>query len=256
MRNIFAALLLLASAPLPRQKMIEDVVRFSHAEEIEHAAIAAVIDALADNATDEEKKTLQRLRARALAHETGDLWAASFDRAFDDATLAKLHEFYVSPAAGRLTAMQANLLQDHMRERLSTEPTAHQRDRRLALQTMADMRALATAIEARATDTNDYPDTADMESLRKLVEPTYIKHMPAQDAWGHPFVYVGAPNKQQYRIVSAGADGIFEQRAMPMPQSADAKVEIRLTDRYEDDLIYENGQFVQVPRDIVERERD
>ena len=80
--------------------------------------------------------------------------------------------------------------------------------------------------------------------------------MPAQDAWGHPFVYIGTANKQQYRIVSAGADGEFEQRAMPMPQSADAKVEIRLTDRYEDDLIYENGQFVQVPRDIVERERD
>ena len=33
MRNLFAALLLLASAPLTRQKMIEDVVRFSHAEE-------------------------------------------------------------------------------------------------------------------------------------------------------------------------------------------------------------------------------
>jgi len=43
---------------------------------------------------------------------------------------------------------------------------------------------------------------------------------------------------------------------MPMPQSAVAKVEVRLTDRYEDDIIFENGQFVQVPRDIVERERD
>jgi hypothetical protein len=256
MRNLFAALLLLASAPLTRQKMIEDVVRFSRAEEIEHAAIAAVIDALADNATAEEKKTLQELRARALGHETGDLWAASFDQAFDDAALAKLHEFYVSPAANRLTGMQAGLLEEHMRERLSKEPPARQRDRRMAMRTMADMRALATAIEARATDTNEYPDTTDMESLRKLVEPTYIKHMPEKDAWGHPFVYVGTPDRQQYRIVSAGADGTFEHRAIPMPQSAVAKVEVRLTDRYEDDIIFENGQFVQVPRDIAERDRD
>jgi len=256
MRNIFAALLLLASAPLTRQKMIEDVVRFSRAEEIEHAAIAAVIDALAEHATDEEKKTLQQLRVRALAHETGDLWAAEVDRAFDDAALAKLREFYASPAADRLTAMQTSLLQDHMRERLSKEPTARQRDRHLAMRTMADMRTLATALEARATETNEYPDVADMESLRKLVEPTYVRHMPEKDAWGHPFVYVGTPDHQQYRIISAGADGTFEQRAMPMPPSADAKVQVRLTDRYEDDLIFENGQFVQVPRDIVERERD
>ncbi len=207
MRNIFAALLLLASAPLTRQKMIEDVVRFSRAEEIEHAAIAAVIDALADNATDEEKKTLQRLRARALAHETGDLWVTSFDHAFDDAALAKLHEFYVSPAANRMTQMQAGLLQDHMRERLSTEPTARQRDRRLAMRTMADMHVgRASARLGRA-------------EARPILPP----------------------DRQQYRILSAGAD---------------AKVDVRLTDRYEDDLVFENGQFVQVPRDIVERERD
>jgi hypothetical protein len=43
---------------------------------------------------------------------------------------------------------------------------------------------------------------------------------------------------------------------MPMPQSPDAKVEVRLTDRYEDDIIFENGQFVQMPRGIAERERD
>jgi len=118
-----------------------------------------------------------------------------------------------------------------------------------AKRTIADLRTLATVIEAYATDSNEYPAAADMEALRKLVEPTYVRHMPSRDAWGHEFIYIGSPDKQQYRLVSAGSDGVFEAESRRL-----TKVQPRESDRFEDDIIYQDGEFVQVPRGIITRE--
>ena len=63
--------------------------------------------------------------------------------------------------------------------------------------TMADMRTIATAWEARATDMNRY-DAAGVPStlagsarqLRRrwtrMLSPTYIKTLPQNDGWGNP----------------------------------------------------------------------
>src|SRR5919109_1832025 len=90
--------------------------------------------------------------------------------------------------------------------------TALQRSRQK--RSMADMRSIATAWEARATDTNGYtaagatitwPDpTLDVTVLTTMLVPTYIKKFPDYDGWGTRF-QVGY-DARNYAIESLGAD--------------------------------------------------
>src|SRR5215831_2315038 len=52
-------------------------------------------------------------------------------------------------------------------------------DRGKQKRTMADMRSIGTAIESYAVDNNVYPVAATAAALKLLVEPIYIKSMPA-----------------------------------------------------------------------------
>ena len=79
--------------------------------------------------------------------------------------------------------------------------------------TMADIRSVATAWEARATDMNTYalagitvPAWGDptTSGLAGALSPTYIKQMPLNDAWGTEFS-VGA-DEAAYVIASYGKD--------------------------------------------------
>jgi type II secretion system (T2SS) protein G len=73
--------------------------------------------------------------------------------------------------------------------------------------TMHDMMSWKTALDAYKTDHNQYPAIKTADDARAAVEPTYIKHLPMTDAWGHP--YHVESNATSFRVVSAGADGIF-----------------------------------------------
>src|SRR5919106_6333245 len=73
--------------------------------------------------------------------------------------------------------------------------TAMQRSKQK--RTMADMRSIATAWEARATDYNRY-NAAGYTALSAaittsvldgLVTPTYIRTLPGKDGWGNNWVY-------------------------------------------------------------------
>jgi hypothetical protein len=108
--------------------------------------------------------------------------------------------------------------------------------------TMADMRWLATALEARATDTNEYP-IALLDDLEPMLSPTYIKTMPKVDGWGTPYRYLG--DGDHYRIISAGADHRFE----PKLQSIGSVVASLYTDDPDADIVYEDGSFIQAPRE-------
>src|SRR5947199_2798834 len=66
--------------------------------------------------------------------------------------------------------------------------------------TMTDLRAIATAWEARATDQNNYGAagasaltwdgaTKAYPTMAGLLTPTYIKTLPKNDAWSTPFEY-------------------------------------------------------------------
>lgn len=114
-------------------------------------------------------------------------------------------------------------------------------------QVMSDLRSLATAVEARATDTNEYPNVA-FEELEALIAPTYIRAVPKADFWGTPYLYVA--DGRNYRFVSAGADRRFEWSSQQLDLTL---TEPRFSKSLEADIIFQNGTFVQSPEEARER---
>jgi hypothetical protein len=102
--------------------------------------------------------------------------------------------------------------------------------------TMSDMRSLATAIEAYATSHKAYPAAATFAEVVALIQPNYMKKAPANDAWGHAFVYVVGPNGESYRLVSAGSDGTTD------PSSWGT---VGVLSSFDDDAVLDAGSVVR-----------
>ena len=118
--------------------------------------------------------------------------------------------------------------------------------------TMADMRSVATAWEARATDVNSYaaagatlgstgityiaPSESISASLAGKLQSTYIKRTPIQDAWGTEF-QVGY-NSTQYSIESYGKN-----------KSGDADT-TTVTNKFNCDILFADGTFIAYPEGV------
>jgi type II secretory pathway pseudopilin PulG len=123
--------------------------------------------------------------------------------------------------------------------------------------TMADMRTLAQAIEARATDTHSYGlipadrqitvAVGDLRPLRRVrhseleraLVPKYIKSVPRYDAWEHEFDVRVAANT--YTVRSFGSDGRAE---------ADVYTPNTTTYGFKKDLVFSEGTFLQYPEGV------
>jgi type II secretion system protein G len=134
--------------------------------------------------------------------------------------------------------------------------TAMQRSRQK--RTMADMRSLATAWEARAVDVSRYNAAGALSALALAtvdvsgtiegeLTPTYIKSLAEKDGWGNRYKFeteatVDAETAaNMYVIRSPGRDGIF---------SATAASAGGATTNFNEDIIYSNGSFVQYPEGV------
>jgi hypothetical protein len=123
---------------------------------------------------------------------------------------------------------------------------------------MADIRTIATAWEARATDFNRYdvggptpavdfaPDLnwkaippVSYRDLKLALEPTYIRSLPEVDGWGEPFQL--AATEQAYAIRSLGRNGVPEAEIYGSKQ---------LTD-FNSDVVYANGHFIWYPEGVI-----
>ena len=118
--------------------------------------------------------------------------------------------------------------------------------------TMADMRSIATAWEARNVETGRYnaagseipgiSNVVNVDDLYASLAPTYIKVMPRTDAWNHPFeLYADQPWANTapagaYAIISPGRDGRFSTNATT-----------GATTNFDCDIIYSNGSFLAYP---------
>jgi hypothetical protein len=172
----------------------------------------------------------------------------------------------ISGPMGRVDALYAPSLHalifaGHEFERTgdASMPAAMNDDRN-AKRTMADMRTIATAWEARATDVNRYnaggeqfnepPYDLTPPQLDSMISPTYIKRMPREDGWGNPFDFrIDTPvgnglAAQRYEIRSNGHDGVREGH----PYAAGTA-----TDNYDCDIVYSNGTFIQYPRAVQQQ---
>jgi len=123
------------------------------------------------------------------------------------------------------------------------------RGRSLQTQTIANIRALATALEERASDTNEYPRVKTIDDLAPLLEPTYIKRIPRVDGWGNPLRYeswkqdaksVGADH---YAIGSAGRDHKFERASLRRYSKTS-------TTTFDGDLVFRDGEWISLPESL------
>jgi type II secretion system protein G len=128
--------------------------------------------------------------------------------------------------------------------------TAMQRSRQK--RTMADMRTIASAWEARATDVNQYsaagvtwPATgSEASALSGILSPTYIKNVPVYDGWSNPIQVGRNTQGSSYTIKSYGADKIDNTASTTSAASAIT------TQNFDCDIIYSDGSFVMYPEGV------
>ncbi len=107
--------------------------------------------------------------------------------------------------------------------------------------TIADMRAIGTALERYAVEASHYPKAKNLLELEPVLEPRLIKKLPKADGWDHPLEYKVTPNAASYLLVSAGKDGILSD-------AAGAEND----DPFAVDLILEEGVFIGGPEEILD----
>ncbi|HEY2092603.1 MAG TPA: prepilin-type N-terminal cleavage/methylation domain-containing protein [Thermoanaerobaculia bacterium] len=127
--------------------------------------------------------------------------------------------------------------------------TAMQRSKQK--RSMADIRSIATAWEARATDMNNYGAAGGQStisfgnggvtysSMVGKLTPTYIKSLPKNDGWGDPYDYVAQSNNQIYGIRSLGKDNAASNSSTYTSGTQ--------TNAFDCDVVYSMGSFVQWP---------
>ena len=119
--------------------------------------------------------------------------------------------------------------------------------------TMADIRSVGLAWEARAVDTKSYNAagftmpaiTIGYTDLTTVLSPTYMRNIPQFDGWGHPLQFaidqaIGGKPASDYAIRSPGRDGTY---------SGD-KYTGGPTTSFDCDIVYSGGAFVVWPEGV------
>jgi hypothetical protein len=109
---------------------------------------------------------------------------------------------------------------DRKWESIELIQTAIQKEK--ALRTSADLRTMATALEAYRRDNGSYVQADTCSALIDNLSPKYLGSILRLDAWSHEFAYKGAAGG--YRLASLGRDG--------KPGT-------------DDDIVFENGRLVK-----------
>ena len=104
--------------------------------------------------------------------------------------------------------------------------------------TMADIRSIATAIEAYSVDFNFYPRVSITQptQIDSYITPTFIKRLPLTDGWNQTLALFMDGTGQSYTIQSAAKGGGLEGT----PTGG-------LKTDFGDDIVFSNGQFYQWP---------
>ncbi|MBV9493916.1 MAG: prepilin-type N-terminal cleavage/methylation domain-containing protein [Acidobacteria bacterium] len=117
--------------------------------------------------------------------------------------------------------------------------------------TLADIRSIATAWEARATDIGKYNAAGiaggistpiPMTTLSTALTPTYIKAIPTKDGWGKAYLaytesaFNSSTVSNRYAVVSNGRDG-SQNTSQPLGPFTN----------FDCDIIYSNGTFLTYP---------
>ncbi len=214
----------------------------------------------------QQKEFMEKLMVRFDKHElVTEVIRPLFDEHFSTAQLQELVTFFKSPAGAELAQITPSLpitLMTRSMEKIQPigeelMQEAREEERRKMPKsrlTMADMRSLATATETYGVDNNAYPDTRSLDDLAGMLAPIYIRELPREDAWGKEYTYVVSPDLQHYRFVSAGEDGRFEWDSDYALDESQLARQPRETANPDDDIIYQDGVFLQFPAEAKQEE--
>src|SRR5215212_3343653 len=221
MRKLAAILVLVLSAlplfatepnPSPRQReLIAELMKITRANQ----ASVAVMDAMfaqmqkqylgeaADGDSEEKieaREEFERFRELALKMDfesvINDGMTRVYAKYFTESELTDLITFYKTPTGQKAIDVMANVMRESMEiganeltpkmMKIAEQVREEQEKKHPWRKTMSDMRSIATAAEAYATDQDDstYP-RGDWSALEKALTPTYIKELPKTDLWGH-----------------------------------------------------------------------
>jgi hypothetical protein len=266
---VVCALPLFATEPNPSKKqaeLVEQLIVLTGTSKTSHAVLDYFVDemykqevAQADGdpaALEDAKKDAARTRELManldIAKLQREISTRIYAKYLTESDLENLVAFYKTPAAQKYIAALPELSREAMQagaEKLGPQLEAimrqvrEEREQRHPWErTLRDIRSIATAVEAYETDEEKYPPASE---LKKRLEPTYIKELPAKDAWGNAYFYIASDDGAHYRIASAGSDGVFDWDTRKI--STAAPQETKYSEHLEDDIIYQDGEQLQVP---------
>lgn len=216
---------------------------------------------------EEEFRVLrERLWARVdFATYDEKVYVPLFEKTYSAAELRELLVFFKTKTGQKTSALLADLslgaflsgselLSKDINE-ISAEMRAEDEAKKPQDQrTMSDLRTVATAIEAYATDENHYPKVSSYGELKSIISPTYIRDVPEKDAWGTPYRYSVSADGAHYRLASAGSDRQFEAGSDTIAFFDEKnRPPVIASTRPEADIIYQDGGFVQAPEETAKR---
>lgn len=284
MRSLLAALLLATALPLfatepnPSARQRELTLKLLELSKVDKAALA-MMDAMlaqtekqiveaaeASGETEqviEAKEVFASFRTKASKLDITGLMQEAYVRIytkyFSEKELQDLIAFYSTPTGQKSIEVMSDLMREGIEaaereltpkiEEISREVVAEQEKKRPWRRTIADMQSVSNAIESWASENDGLYPTGDYAALKALLEPEFISKFPEKDIWGHSYAYVVSPDRKQFRIVSAGADSIFDWDSRRIVAVSDDESErpVRYRERLEDDVVMDDWGFVQLP---------
>jgi general secretion pathway protein G len=126
-------------------------------------------------------------------------------------------------------------------------------DRARQKRTMATIRQIGVAFEARAVDTGSFTAAGALSlcctvpistvQAQTLLTPTYMPEpFPSTDGWGHSFEFQTDSDSSTYLLASFGRDGLKETS----PAGG-------ATHNMDCDILYSAGSFIQYPEGVQQQ---
>jgi len=269
----FAFFVFAADADSEKKALIRDLMKVIDAEGLLRKAIEAkAVPKLPPDMSEEDRKRFTERYERSPEHRAlkeidyPKYTEAVFGPMFERFTVSELKDaiaWYKTPAGQKSIQMMSVMSDltdralDVMRPDLMAAMERIEEEEKAKVEpwkrTLADLRTLATATEAYATDTNKYPDARSMDALDAILSPTYVRTTPRKDGWGYDYIYLYSADQQHYRFASPGSDGVFSYDTKTVPVTEqELKQQRHANSDLKDDIVYQDGSFIRWPKEAPE----
>lgn len=261
--------------PNPSQKqreLIEEMMKVTNMQKIEQEMFDTIFAQMQDEILREAgsdpveqaeakwkfERFRELLRNADLHSVTRELYMDVYAKYLTETELADLVAFYRTPTGQKSIQVMPQLMAETMQRSGAIlgpkiQEIYHQVDKESDLRqpwkkTIARIETIGSYLESHAGENEGLYPEGDLDALQELFDLD-----ETEDVWGHELAYVLSSDHKHYRLVSAGADGIFDWDSRRIAEKADP-AGMRLRDRLEDDIIYADGGFVQMPKVAAPKE--